>query len=232
MRFLTALCMTVVVIAGGIENASSSGRASPRPRPASEAAAYRFVTRHWIHGVPYEPAHDLGPTVVPFLSDMLQDERQKDNWATITSTIAFIGSPESFGILHDFIWARFRGEIDLPTFQAIGAAQAGMGHLAASDTTRVLRYLIQSSDPAYWNGIPWTCGERTLPQLGTLFSKLSIMALAFTGSSEALRALQNLREKPYSPDLSPTIELSISRFQQVMVKGLSEYEHHREESHK
>jgi hypothetical protein len=152
--------------------------------------------------VPEATAADIPPAVAA-----LSDTTQMANWHNIAGYLGFLGFPECFGPLHNFIWSRFRGEVG-PATSAIYTAQANMGPVAAS-SPEALRYLIQATAPEFWKSLPWRDPRRTDPELRLAMSEASIYALGMSGTPEAGQMLARLRQWPYRDAQRTSIESAI-----------------------
>ncbi|HEX7078103.1 MAG TPA: hypothetical protein VF363_06770 [Candidatus Eisenbacteria bacterium] len=207
-------------MAHGSEAAPASGGSAAPPDSTKRAQVLAFLDQIFVHGVPYEDAHALGPEAVPILHQLLEDDQYRSERSAIIAAIAFIGAPESFGILLDFSWHRPRGEVDLDTFQALMAVQSVMGTLR---TREAIDYLAAGVSPQFWEAIPWTFGRYHGAERDLYLSKTAINGLSYTGSRRAAEVLARLKKKPFSPRQQSNIEEGIVRNAAIRSAGLVEY---------
>jgi hypothetical protein len=189
------------------------------------AKVFQYLDQIFIHGVPYDAAQELGPQAVPILEALLDGESHHEWRSTIVVTIAFLAEHRAFPILRSFTWDRFRGEVDLSTFQALTSAQSVLG---ASQAPQAVEYLVRGADPASWQGIRWTFGRYRGSVLYLLLSKLAINGLGLTGSARAAEVLANLKRHPFASEQVSNIDEAITRNEGVRRMGLAEYLRHRE----
>jgi hypothetical protein len=91
---------------------------------------------------------------------------------------------------------------------------------AAGDTTNVLTYLVDSSEPAFWGKAPWTSGPRSPERIAELFADLSITGLALTGTE---RARERIRDNPPTPVLGRLAAKELTKHEKVRRDGLAKY---------
>jgi len=181
-----------------------------------------FVGKTYYYGVPYKQAHELGPRAVPTLTRLLQSDASKGDWENIVGTIAYIGSPECFEPLRAFVQDRFKGEVDIETFQALIDAQISMGP-AARHSAAGVEFLERGANPANWSGLQWTYRHYTGDLRGLLWSRLSITALSHTGSARAGVILTDLNRHPYSEKQRDAITEGLARHQEISLVGVERY---------
>ena len=193
-------------------------RRPPGPGTVLETRVQEFVTRTYFHGLPGEAARELGPSAVPVLERLMRDDGFKRHWSKVAETLASIGLPETFDTLRAFVWDRFHGPIDPPTFHAVFAAQVSMWRLSATRPS-VVDYLERCADPNFWSTVPWT--SPPAPQRSTRFamSQVSITGLSCIATARAMSILDRLRQNPPDPAQLSNITEGIARQQRVLNKG-------------
>ena len=216
---LSALAGAIVVVLG-----SSWLLPSTAAGEDLEARVRALVLKHHEHGMPYVEVHALGPAAVPVLEHLLANDAHKAHWTNIVVAVGFIGDPRGYPILHDFIWKRFQGEVNLETFQSLIAAQGIVGHIAAYDAPKALAELERGVDPAAWDGLPWRYRDYRGSRLSLLWSKLTINALSYTGKPSARTVLERLRTKPYSEKQRSNIEEGLIRHAAVARVGIDAFQ--------
>lgn len=206
------LATTVLVLA------SPSGAMSNQ-----EDIVKSFVRQSYVHGVPFQEARVLGPDAIRVLESMLADESSKPYWSNVVTTIAFIGDPHGEKILHDFIWNRFRGEVDLATFQALISAQGMRGHISGLAGMPAPE-LASGVDPAHWKNLPWRYRAYKGERLGVLWSKLTINALSYSAEPKAREILERLSARPHLESQRANIEEGLVRHYEISRTGLEAHE--------
>lgn len=140
-----------------------------------------FVKPSYIHGVPYERAHRLGPEALPILETLLADSAFKPQWSNIVAVTAFVDAPRSFDVLTQFLEKRFHGEVDHPTYLALTNVVAVLGTV---HDRRVGPYLMRGADRETWSRLRWREGNTPKDRLGSLLARLSLSSLSFSGTEE------------------------------------------------
>ena len=200
----------------------------PSSKPAYSAARAEsvetFVCRQYIHGMPYSEAHSLGAKAIPILSALIEDPSRKQCWANAIAVVAVIGSPESYEILRRFMWERFRGEVDEPTYDALESAVATMGFASLGQPSLVAAYLESGADPKHWSRLPWHYPTVGRERTQRAFSLFSIHSLGFCSNPRARSALLRLKDKPYAPGQEANIRASLRTNEEVTRVGLRAYQ--------
>ena len=146
---------------------------------------------------------------------VLRDTTQIEHWDGVAWYLGELGFPESFEPLRDFVWAIHDHGDSLPqTLAALTKAQASIGHVAASNPA-ALDYLIQSTNPSFWESLPWKDHRRTAREVRLEMSKASITGLGWAGVPEAGQMLSRLRQWPYVEAQRTTIDEAFRRFRYV-----------------
>ncbi|HKO22438.1 MAG TPA: hypothetical protein VJX91_07270 [Candidatus Eisenbacteria bacterium] len=142
----------------------------------------------------------------------------------IVSAINFIQDPAGFHIVRDFLFNRFEGDVDQPTFEALYSVVASMGPLAARSDS-ALQFLVSGTDPSYWTRVHWkdphvkTGAEYQHVWLSTL----SIMQLGLSGRPEAVPVLNELMKRPYSKAQTDALKEAIQLQREVEGVGPDRY---------
>jgi hypothetical protein len=182
---------------------------------------HHFITdMSFSHGVPYRMAHGFGPRGLPILFRMLDDEQYRDRWVWVVTTMGWIGDRRAFPMLRHFLLARFRGEVDQATFQALMAAPDAIGALHDREGTE---FLVDHVDPDAWGSIQWTVESERGNNQHIPMSIMAINGLSYTGTRRAASVLAELKKKPYSINQVPNIEEGIRRNAEIASKGWEGY---------
>lgn len=184
-RGLLALSVCVV-LAPTVEAAPDKGPPTDSATGANAGDSLRaevvaFIEPLYIHGVPYESAHRLGPVALPILEEMLGDPAFKPQWTTIVAVTAFIDAPRSFDVLTHFLENRFHGEVDRQTHSALMNVLAVLGTV---HDRRVGPYLIRGADKKTWSRLGWRSKGDTKDRLGSRLAHLCLSGLSFSGTEE------------------------------------------------
>ena len=199
---------------------AAQGSSGPTQRSELEERLEAYFSQEFIHGVPYQEAHDFGHEALPTLGRFLLDEPHRSARPYIAAAIAFIGAPESYVILRRFLWEEFEGEVDVHTFRALLATPSLMGTIHRKEA---VDDLILGVNPSHWKTIKWTFGHHRGDDLQLLLSKVAINGLSYTGSPQARSVLEQLKKKPYSERQASNIKEGLERHAKIASKGLPEY---------
>ena len=174
----------------------------PEPVTAEfEEHVVQVATRGYIHGLPRLEARAVGSPGLPILAGLLREGAYWGKWHSVAATIGFIGSPAYFDTLRDFIWARFQGAIDFPTFQAIRQAQSALGAMATI-SPQVREYLEATSNPEAWDALPWTSRADSRQAVSTMMAKMTITSISYTDSEWAAALLARIQQTTHNPGLA------------------------------
>jgi hypothetical protein len=194
------LCLLLLLAFGSITPVAESASPEPAFEPSIagqaatdsiQAAVEAFVSCDYTHGVPYGPAHQLGPASVQYLATLLGQDSAKPSWRAIVQVLNFCGSPDSYPVLHDFIVHRFQGEIDEVTRRAIGAAVVTMGPLARI-SPEAMKFLSRGVHLEAWNQLRWTSDQFPGERRARSLAGACIVALCTTGTEHADRIFEEL----------------------------------------
>jgi len=219
MRLFLALLWSVL----GSTSSTAVGNAIAAPPAPQDSVVEAFTCNNYIHGVPYVAANGLGSAAVPHLRRILQDENSKSCWVNAICVISAIGSPESFAILQSFVWNRFRGEVDEPTYRALEAATLTIGYTCTSQPGLVIDYLERGANPQRWDSLPWHFTGIEPAELRDSFSNFCIYGLSYCSDPKARSILLNLLDKPYAKGKSARIQSALKTQEKVSAQGLYEY---------
>jgi hypothetical protein len=181
-----------------------------------------FVRGSWEHGIPYTEARAFGPEALPYLREWLKADPLREQWTTIVWMIGYIGQPEDFETLREFLEDRFTGEVDGATFNALISAIHVMGHVAVS-SDKAMAYLRSATNPNYFQKIKWTHETSDVRDLHVLLSKLAINALGTTGRPEAEQILKDIQRKPYDKRQLGNVALGLEIYRGIATQGRVAY---------
>lgn len=150
-----------------------------------------LVHKHYINGIPYVEAHNLGPEAVPYLVEMLQDPNEKEFWVNIIVTLGFIESTQAFDPLIAFL-ENAEGEVDIHTFRALLSVPFAIGCLGSTGDSEALNYLIGKINPPVQESIKWDFRGKNIR---LLLSQRAIIGLAVSGRLEAKKVLLDLKRQ-------------------------------------
>jgi uncharacterized repeat protein (TIGR01451 family) len=179
-----------------------SAQRQPAPLPASDvgligpaapptaAEIEPFVKTLHIHGIPYEQARQFGPEAIPILLDLLADPENGLYATNIVVTLGFLGYPSARQPLLDYL-SQTQGEVSLEQFRALTAVPFALSQLAYQGDISALNFLLQGSNPAYWNGVtlPWTYnGAASTAEL----YQATLLGLGVSGLPQAQTRLEEI----------------------------------------
>jgi hypothetical protein len=190
------------------------------PAPDLGSTMAKYLSAQHFDGMSRLQVRKFGTQALPILAQMLRDERYKGIWHRITGAIGFIGDTAYFDTLHAFIWDRFQGEVDYPTYMAIQNAQACLNAMATV-SPRVFSYLVQTVDPAAWEDLRWSVRPYSARRIAVSMTRMSIVALGYTDSGRASAILRRLAETPYDPWQMSPVRDAIRRNDQVRSIGFT-----------
>jgi len=203
-----------------------AGQDAGRAKADSFGASVReFARRTYVHGPPYAQTRRFGRAALPTLEAMLSDSADQQSWPTVCSMISHLGYADGYPLLHQFIWARFKGTVRGPQLSALRVAQQGIGFIAA-ESPDALRYLLNGTDPNYWRHLPWSESGESQESVGLEFARLSTSALPFSQNPLARATLVRLRDTSTIQPLRSQAERGIAEYDTIAVHGLSWYMAH------
>ncbi len=155
---------------------------------------------------------------------ILADEGMRHCWENAICIVSAIGSPDSYEILRGFVWDRFRGEVDEPTFGALEAATVTIGFTCPSRPAVVMAYLEQGANPQRWKELPWHYSKLGSAEMRERLSMFCIHGLSYCSDAKARSILLSLLHKPYARRHREAIRSSLKVQSKVAAMGLYEYE--------
>ncbi|MGE5180350.1 MAG: hypothetical protein ACM3PF_14785 [Bacteroidota bacterium] len=194
----------------------------PQPSFALSAKAMRarvdsLILRGYIHGLPYEDAHRLGTSALPRLAEILADTTLRPHWANATAAVGAIGGPRAFHMLRSFIWDRFSGPVDQPTYWALTGAVSVLGFTCGPSDSRVVALLEAHAAPEQWSDVRWSWGSLTKTR--ALLTKLAIYDLGYCGTAGAREALLRLARNPRHHEQAGMIASALHLHEEVVKAG-------------
>lgn len=172
------------------------------PSPGVAQSVEDFVTRPYIHGVPYEQARQFGADAVPALERMLQDRTKQEYWTNVVYTIAYVAEgAEGTRILTSFledgtgVMPRKAEEAKRHSLIALGFLIARTGNASA------LQYLVESVRPSAWRArdLEWESAAVARDELYVRLVSAAIQGLGSTG----LDTVETIvRRRPWSAEMS------------------------------
>lgn len=214
----TITLVTLILVLASPLNAQQT--ASSRPEPTERVES--FVKSSFDHGVPYSEARALGIASLPTLRQWLREDERRPHWGTIVSTIGYLGEPNDFSVLRDFVMTRFTGEVDEPTFRSILTSMYAIGHIAAR-SKEATEFLKAGTNPSFYRELEWSYRSHKDAGLGVLLSKLAINGLSLSGRPEAEQTLRGLEKDPYDDTQLSNIREGLKRLREIKVRGRDGY---------
>lgn len=204
-----------------------TARAAAAPAGSIATRVDELITVSYFHGMPPDvraKVRALGPEAIPILSARLHDPRYRAHRTMICSVIGISGEPEGFPILRSIVWDP--GEV---SNNVLGSpregttefvAQSAMGFLAKR-SNEALEYLQQSTNPAFWDSLPW---YRLNSSTRTHLVSLSIHALSCSERPEARAFLLDLTNSARQESIRSRARDALTRFDEIEEIGYEELE--------
>ncbi len=148
-----------------------------------------LVGKHYMDGVPYAQAHDLGAQALPYLFELLADPDQKLFWVNIIVAIGFIEDSSAVNPLVAFLEAP-EEEVDGFNFRALLSIPYALGCIASNGSPDAIGFLAEKATGQKGFPLRWTFRGKQIDQL---IEEQSVMALAVSGRPEARQVLRNLQ---------------------------------------
>lgn len=185
-----------------------------------------FVTKDYIHGIPYAKAKSFGPQALPELFSMLNDPKYEQFRVNIVATVGMIGDESAFNPLKEY-FENQKGEISESTFVSLLVVFQSLGHIGQSGNADVIAYLAQWTDPGHWKeaGLNFTFQNYRDRAMAEVLGRLAIQGLGITGKPEAINILDNLNNSAntlktnYNWDWSDNIEEAITLNKRIYTQG-------------
>lgn len=202
----------------------SDGGAKQIAAPASSTIDAFVCSGTPEHGIRYTDANALGPGALPRLVQILADQEKKDCWANTVCVISAINAEQSYETLRGFVWDRFSGEVDEPTFRALESAVVTIGFTSPSQPKLAMDFLEQGADPQHWKALPWHYPGQNSSVLQERFSRMCIMGLGYCSDPRSQSILLRMLDKPYGQRHHSSIQSALRTQRAVAAQGLYEYE--------
>lgn len=176
-----------------------------------------FVSRSFVHGVPYEEARKLGPAAVPVLIGLLKEPSQEQNLTNIVVTLGYIGDKRASQPLIDFL-ERTTGNVSDAKFDALLSVPSALGHLSRSGDERALSYLVAQSQPHQGTAPSWSFGSYKGSALHEEMEVMAARGLAVSGVDEACDELGELLAL-VDHEAKPSVRKGQSQCSEINRKG-------------
>lgn len=88
-----------------------------------------FVSKTYIHGLPYKQVKSYGSEVLPVLEKLLYDPSYAKYKSNVVLCIGIIGKADGFSILKTYFY-KHQGEMDYATFISLLVTLPSIGHVA------------------------------------------------------------------------------------------------------
>lgn len=180
-----------------------------------------FVTREYIHGLPYDEAKLYGVTAVPALLLMLNNPDFERFWGNIVAAIGYIGNPSATKPLLEFIQSQ-EGEISVDRFRAVLSAFQALGHIAQSGDRLALTELANYNNLNSWKEkkLAFSYGIYKREALSEVLSRQAIQGLGISGRPEAYRILSEMsKRKDLRKDWIDNVNDAMSLNEKVKMYG-------------
>lgn len=173
----------------GLANAASSRNAQTSP-----ATVRDFVSRVYIHGVPFEQAKQYRTVEdVKKLAAILGDHSQERYWPNVVTTLGMIGTREASQQLVAFL-GHGEGKLSPDAFRAKTTALIAMGYvLGQSGRQSTLDYLAERADPESWSNAMWSAPSTSdTKERDLILARSAVAALGLSGDPKAEPVLRDL----------------------------------------
>jgi hypothetical protein len=87
----------------------------------------------------------------------------------------------------------------------------------------VTGYLVNGTNPAFWDSLPWRERYYSRPQLSLLLSEVSINGLACIPSPTAANILARLSNRPYSDGQVSNLLEAVELNREIRARGFAHY---------
>jgi hypothetical protein len=245
----------VITTAGKINSGECSNYRSPVLSfffgflPAEEGGGEQlslqeFVSRGFVHGVPYEEAVAYGPSAVPELISILRDPQQESNWSVAATMLAMLDDPRGVDAVIEFIEKSNATDPRSERAWARRNAVLSLGYSAGRGNKKTMRYLQESLEPDIWKKRNLRGAQGARPtlvkteeddveiseevDLDEELTEMAVAGLALTGKPEARKAMdayarapgRNARQKTLVAELLP-------EHAKISSKGIKAYDNER-----
>ncbi len=153
-----------------------------------------FVTRFYIHGVPYDEAKLYGKSAIPQLTQMLKDKTYEQHWPNIVTTLGYIGDPMAVNDLIQFM-ENSTGEISIYQFRAIIRVFQALGHISQTGDITSLNALKEYTAITSWQKrkLLFKYHQYSNDILGEVLARQAISGLGISGKPDAMKKLNELK---------------------------------------
>lgn len=201
---------------------ASAGLAMGATGDASDLRA--FITRQYVHGVPYRDARAFGPQAVPELVSMLEDPLLEPHWSTVVFTLGAIGDPSAVQPLQSFLKHQ-RGELSQGAFRAMLAVPPALGIIANGGDPAAFSTLVRLTKQG--RSTKGDIRGSYLRYRGTamkeVLGRMAIQGLGLTGTAEASRVLDAMRtSRKLRPDWRDNVAEANALAVRVQREGLDQ----------
>ncbi len=224
--------MTRLFLVTGLFAAACGGpSASTAPTPAEAEATPEdpleaFVTRVWMHGVPYDQAVNIDPASIPRLLTMLSDPAYEPHWTNVVVTLGMMGDASAVGPLIAFLEAP-GDEISDAAFRARAAVPVALGYIvnrSADDTA--YSYLAAGIERGTWAQrctgwkSPWHADSLARNRH---LRHMAVLGLGVSGDDRAANLLALTRDHDTDADFQGTCDSALGEHEKVRDAGLQGY---------
>lgn len=183
-----------------------------------------FVSRQYVHGMPYEEAKAYGAQALPELVTLLNDQQFEEYRPNIISLMGRIGDSKAINPLMGYLLAQ-KGEVKYPTFISILATFQALGFIAQT-SDKALQILSSWSDPAYVQKSGFSASYRNYKDLemAVLLSRMAIQGLGVSGRTEALSLLQYgpiAKQGRFKDRLDSDVKSAITLNRRIQTQGVA-----------
>lgn len=200
----SAECEALRIKVAGAVSAGTAGddKSVPTPvpqttKPPTTMPIEEFVSRMWIHGVPYSEARKYGDDALPFLLNNLNDRRNDHSWANTVMVLGMIGNADVSRSLLDFLFRRSDVPLSRQEYFAKLSVPLALGYMAnRTEDQASFKTLMSGVSPRFWEKIDWA--EKTIDEReerNRALARKSIVGLALTGRPAAVKRLNDLEQE-------------------------------------
>ena len=198
-RVRIGLVLWLAAGAVGLTQGAAAQAGGPMSRVLTVAETETFARRVDFEGMDEQEASRIGAEGAARLVEMLGDPDEKPHHARILLALGISGGEGAFEAISD--WAGQRpagGELDRSEFRAWQVLPFALGKLAHRDPRALSRLAacFDAEAPA------WTFRHFKGARLQTLERRAAVVALAETGTPEALRVLDAVERRASDPALA------------------------------
>lgn len=183
----------------------------------------QFISKMYIHGVPYEEAKSYGATAIPTLASFLEDPNFEPYLSNIIITMGHIGSPNATPHLLKFIELQ-SGEISEQRFIATLTVFQALGHISQSGDPIAMQALMDYKEETNWQTKPinYRFAQYQNAVMGEVIARMAIQGLGISGRPEAMAALRALENNPTTrADWADNVSEAKALNQKIQIQGVS-----------